>query len=312
MRGMEVGIELVNYCEEAYIEEAKVDNEKDSSLKLTQWAQMGDIYSPTNKTIKKLPAGYYMVYTTNGRRFFEKRDLETDSLINFPGSMLDDVYQEIKSFWDKNEVFEKYGFLHRRGYMFTGPAGSGKTCFVQMVIEKLIAEDGIVINGSINPRALSESIKELRVIEPKRKIVCIFEDIDAIVHSFGEEDLLAFLDGETLTNHVLNIATTNYPEKLDHRIIHRPRRFDRVIVVDMPKEEMRTTYFKEKLQIEDEEIKKYVDITDGFSFAAMAELVIMVKCFEHDLETAANEISKQLKTKFNSKEYYCDSLGFKD
>ncbi len=42
-------------------------------------------------------------------------------------------------------------------------------------------------------------------------MVCIFEDIDAIVQEHGEDELLALLDGEARIDYVLNVATTNYP-----------------------------------------------------------------------------------------------------
>ena len=58
----------------------------------------------------------------------------------------------------------------------------------------------------------------LRSIEPDTQIVCLFEDIDAYIGTYGEEEILSLLDGETQINKVLNVATTNYPRKLDQRI----------------------------------------------------------------------------------------------
>jgi len=40
----------------------------------------------------------------------------------------------------------------------------------------------------------------------------------------------------------LNIASTNYPEKLDRRIISRPRRFDRILRIDAPDARVREAY----------------------------------------------------------------------
>jgi ATP-dependent 26S proteasome regulatory subunit len=55
---------------------------------------------------------------------------------------------------------------------------------------------------------------------------------------------LSVLDGENQVDKVLNIATTNYPEKLDRRLVGRPRRFDRLIYIDMPNHVVRREYFK--------------------------------------------------------------------
>ena len=63
------------------------------------------------------------------------------------------------------------------------------------------------------------ALKVFREIEPNRSIIYIFEDIDSIIEHHGEDEILSVLDGEMQVNKVLNIATTNYPERLDRRIV---------------------------------------------------------------------------------------------
>ena len=45
----------------------------------------------------------------------------------------------------------------------------------------------------------------------------------------------------------VNLATTNYPEKLDRRIISRPRRFDRILRIDAPDARRREAYIAQKV-----------------------------------------------------------------
>jgi hypothetical protein len=50
--------------------------------------------------------------------------------------------------------------------------------------------------------------------------------VDAMLREGQEERLLSFLDGKTQIDHVLFMATTNYPERLDQRFRARPSRFE--------------------------------------------------------------------------------------
>ena len=94
------------------------------------------------------------------------------------------------------------------------------------------------------------------------------------------------MDGNHQVDKVVNIATTNYPEDLDKRLVSRPRRFDRLIKITSPGEAMRMEYLARKLGSTHThaEIERWVRLSDGLSFAAMADLVISVCCLGNDLE----------------------------
>ncbi len=170
------------------------------------------------------------------------------------------------------------------------------------MIKKVIDQNGVVLLCE-HPQLLEMGLLDLRSVEPDRFIVCLFEDIDALIQRFGEKEILAVLDGESQVNKVLNIATTNYPEVLDPRIVARPRRFDKVIRIDWPSKEVRRHYFKHKLKIPTEELDTWVKATNKFSFAACAELVISVKCLDNDFDSAVKNLRKLMQDKPNSKDY---------
>jgi len=260
----------------------KNKNIKDKS-KWNQWAYAGpDIFSPVGSTSPKLPRGIYSVVITQQGVLFMKKTICVDDLLSFPDSVSDKILKEITKFWERGNLFEKHGFLHRRGYLLYGPAGSGKSCLLHQIINNIASLNGVVFICDTNPSSFNVGLTSFRQVEPERPVICVFEDIDAIVQHYGEDDLLSLLDGENQINKVLNIATTNYPKKLDGRLIARPRRFDRVIKIGMPTSEIRKIYFKEKLHLENNNLDKWVKETEGLSFAAMAELVISVCCFEND------------------------------
>jgi SpoVK/Ycf46/Vps4 family AAA+-type ATPase len=119
-------------------------------------------------------------------------------------------------------------------------------------------------------------------------MVCVFEDIDAIIQHYGDSDLLQWLDGNHQVDKAVNIATTNYPEKLDRRIISRPRRFDRILRIDAPDARMREAYIARKVpELTGPELAKWVELSSDLPFAALAELVISVCCMGNELEESA-------------------------
>lgn len=279
-------------------------------VSLSQWAIAGpNKFLAIGDTYPTLKPGVYCMFDTSHGMIFEQINVCVDEFLEFPNSKSGSILAEIDDFWKKWEVFSNYGFLHRRGFLLYGPAGGGKTVLVQQIIARVVKNGGIVFICK-KPCWLSDGLQVFRRVEPKRPVVCVYEDIDALIDRYCEADILSVLDGENQIDRVLNIGTTNYPEKLDKRIVGRPRRFDRVIKIDMPEDDVRRVYFKHKLKIDDGELDEWVKATEDFSFAAMAELVISVKCFDHPLTDSAKTLRELLAAKASSKEFDKSTLGF--
>jgi hypothetical protein len=279
---------------------------------LRQWAKISDDeYTPVGECKEILPAGLYDFYMSNKGPIFVKKTIQVDTLIHFPDSLSESVLQEINRFWSSKEAFSKYGFLQRRGYMLYGPQGSGKSCLVQQIVKGIIDLNGLAFMCNKDAAEVGGILSTLRIIEPERPIVCLFEDIDAIIHNKGEAEILSLLDGEIQISNVLNIATTNYPERLDKRIIARPRRFDRLIKVNMPEARIRRIYLEHKLKdATPEEIDLWVSSTEKFSFAALADLVISVKCLGNPFEDTVAALKKLQTKSVSSKEFDTVAVGF--
>lgn len=265
------------------------------SFHYIQWTNLGDgVYTHTGKTQKELdPSAYSLFEDNHGTIYLRKEDVNSDELIEFKDSITDKILSEIETFWGAKKIFQHYGFLHRRGYLFYGKAGCGKSGIIYLIINKIIKRGGIVLLCD-HPKMLSEEVKIIRHIEPHKHIVCVFEDIDAIIAKHGENGVLSFLDGESQADDILNIATTNYPERLDKRIVARPRRFDRRIKINPPSASIRQEFFAKKLGIT-EDIDKWVKSSDGFSFAGMTELVISVRALGIEFDKAVKEINNLIK-----------------
>jgi len=275
-------------------------------IKIVTWAVCGvNVFKPVADTSNQLAPGIYNIVNTQEHGIiFKKKELRVDDLLLFPDSLSDKIMKEIMHFWSCGDRFKKHGFLHRRGYMLYGPAGSGKTCLVHQIMNNIIESGGIVFQCDSIPNTFSTGLQLFRQVEPFRPTVCLFEDLDAIIESSSEDTILSLLDGENQIDKALNVATTNYPERMDKRIVGRPRRFDRVILIDMPPPEVRELYFREKLKITDEdELSTWVKVSDRFSFAALAEIVISVKCFDKSLEESANNLRRMSIDRISSTQY---------
>src|SRR5262249_56137690 len=103
--------------------------------------------------------------------------------------------------------------------------------------------------------------------------VGVLGEMEAISEEYGDSDLLQWLDGNHQVDRAVNIATTNYPEKLDRRIVSRPRRFDRILRIDAPDARMREAYFAKKVpELSAVDLAKWTELSDGLPVAAVAEV----------------------------------------
>lgn len=288
-------------------------SEERSGRGFVQWAEIfKDVYTATGQVERKLPSGLYKVSVDNkGNFYFEKQPIKVDETIRFSDSIADQILKEIENFWSLRNLYEENKFLHRRGYLLYGPQGCGKSIIVQQIIEGVTQNKGLSIWIDCYPDERLPAIQVLRVVEPDRPILVIFEDIDAIINKYGESGLLSFLDGEGQTDKILCLATTNYPERLDKRIVARPRRFDRVIKIGAPSTTVRREYFKHKIKdLSDEQLDQWVTSTSGFSFAALADLIISVKCFKYSFDDAVEKLRKLLGSSPSSEEFKSSKTGF--
>ena len=259
-----------------------------------QWMITGtNTFQVCGRTVPELPAGAYSCFQDNcGNPVFQVRDLHVDELIDFPDSLPANILQEIERFWTMGDRFARYGFLHRRGYLFYGKQGCGKSSLIHQIIARVVA-DGHVAFFCQHPYFFTRCVQRFREVEPERPIVCVFEDIDAIIQNYGDSELLQWLDGNTQVDKAVNLASTNYPEKLDRRIISRPRRFDRILRIDAPDARMREAYFARKLpELSADELRRWVELSEGIPFAALAEMVISVCCLDNDLVETAELLKK--------------------
>lgn len=259
---------------------------KKTNNKSTKWSELSkNVFKASNDTFPTLQAGTYEIQYREGIGIvYVKRSIKTDKLIEFPDMVQDDVVRGIEDFWQKKEIFKRFGQLHKRGVFIYGPPGSGKTCTVNLLSKKLTGNGGIVIYCN-NPHLATQGLQVIRSIEPERPIIYVMEDIDEMLRQYGESALLSLLDGENKVENIVFVATSNYPEMLSERFLDRPSRFDERIEVGMPSAQARAIYLRSVLSedvLTNEDLRYWVADTENFSIAHLRELFVSVICLGRD------------------------------
>lgn len=278
-----------------------------------QWMS-GDnkTFCPASRVIKELPPGYYSIgMTMDGQVFFTAQNPHTEKLIKFPETTSDMVVAEIEKFWDKENTYKENGLSYRRGIILYGKPGGGKTSTIKLTIKNLIERKGIVLDFGA-AHSFRAGLSVLREIQPDTPVIVLMEDIDAILNGYNESEVLNILDGVVPIHKCLFLATTNYPERLGARIMNRPSRFDKRFEIGMPNPESRKIYLKSisNGELKGDEIKKWVEDTDGLAIAHLKELFVSVKILGYKYADAIDAL-KGLSTKLYSDEYTEGTLPVK-
>lgn len=312
-------ISIADFMDNVDIPPLSPYKEKFAGSGFSQWTtEDGTRFFPACSTVESLTPGTYEIQETNRGICFAKIETKNDKLLVFPETNAQKVIQEITNFWDKEEIYHKYGLVHRRGIILYGPPGSGKSSTIRIVVDDVIQRKGIVIKFG-HPNLFLEGVRILRKIQPDCPIVALMEDIDGILQIFNESEVLNILDGVEKVEKIVYLATTNYPETLGPRIMNRPSRFDRRYKMPHPSDESRKLYFEYLLDQVDEQdrsliaskldIKKWVKDTDEMSVAHLKELFISVCILGDSYQESLEILQKMTEEKPSSNEDFC-SIGF--
>jgi len=177
--------------------------------------------------------GKIVIYVSNGghwSKFASRGARKLDSVILEQG-LKDKVVQDVHSFLNNSQWYRDLGIPYRRGYLFYGFPGSGKTSFIYALAGELAMNICIVnlSNGDLDDNQLNSLLNNA----PSRSILLI-EDVDAAfvqrsadgqMNAITFSGLLNALDGVAAQEGRLLFMTTNKVEALDPALI-RPGRVD--------------------------------------------------------------------------------------
>lgn len=268
--------------------------------KTSGWITDGSLYMPCAQFAESLEPGFYTGGVGMNGPFIKKKNLVTDELITIDNDTPRKVLNGLEKFWNNKQKFRDLGVIWKRGVLLYGPPGTGKTAICSLIAEMAINKGAIVLSSRTPVQELSEVLETIRTIQPETPIVVLIEDIDQILMRGGEHELLQVLDGDQQVDNTVFIATTNYPNLIDNRIIKRPSRFDEIIEICPTKnKKIRKEFIRQKsVNIPESELDTWTEKSEDMSFAHIKEMIILHECFDKTLDDAKNQITEMMQNEF--------------
>jgi len=199
------------------------------------------------------------------------------------------IVGEITKFFESRDRYKKLRVGWKRGLIFYGPPGNGKTISLKAMMHSLYSrpDDPIPtlyvrsLSSYNGPEySLNAIFSRARQMAP---CLLVFEDLDSIVTDAVRSYFLNQVDGLENNDGIFMVGSTNHLDRLDPGISKRPSRFDRKYLFPEPSLEQRKQYcafWRKKL--EDNEDVAFPErlegaiaaITKGFSFAYIQEAFV--------------------------------------
>lgn len=160
----------------------------------------------------------------------KRRPRPIESVILQKG-MMEELIADMKLFRSREEWYIERGIPYRRGYLLSGPPGSGKSSAV-VALASHFDMDIAIMNLNSSDRT-DDELRDSMADVPTNTLVLI-EDIDCVFTERKAEKkrnkltfsgLLNAIDGVAAGEGRILFLTTNHPEKLDPALV-RPGRAD--------------------------------------------------------------------------------------
>ena len=250
--------------------------------------------------LRKLVKDYVNHRKQIQEKLFKTGEKVLDDVI-LPEELKQSILDDIRNFLRNRKKYAEFGMVWKRGYIFHGPPGNGKTLFLRKLggafglsmtdMTNRITTDGTLSlpqhaepyeNGSILSLNMlasggdDENPPEIYYLEDMEKVIGKNND------DFGRITLSNFLtaiDGVSrLANGLILIGTTNHKDRLENSILGRPGRFDRVYEFAKPTNTEINKFFERRgFLIKNKKVTaEYSDLMMGknFSMAFVEDFIL--------------------------------------
>ena len=199
------------------------------------------------------------------------------------------IAADVHDFFDSRELYRAYAVPWKRGIIFHGSPGCGKTMSIKALMNSVSQRADHVSclvvrrmdSTCIEPQdGMHMIFQRARAMAP---CVLVLEDLDSLVTGTTRSYFLNEVDGLEDNNGILMIGSTNHLERLDAGISKRPSRFDRKYHFKVPDLGLRRRHcemWRGKLEENGdvefgaEVVEMVARMTEGFSFAYLKELLV--------------------------------------
>lgn len=209
----------------------------------------------------------------DGEDISYERDHEWKDIF-LPEQLKSNIKGSIEGFLNSRHIYEEQNIAWKRGLLFFGPAGNGKSSILRTIISNYDFKP-----VSVLPSANDDSMRDaFAYAEMQNPALLFFEDLDSLLQNVNLSLFLNLMDGITTKNGILIVATANDISHFPDNIKDRPSRFDRKFEIPLPDETMAFKYFKKWFvkTISDKDLKGLSAFTtkNKFSYAYIKELYI--------------------------------------
>ncbi|KAG0634088.1 P-loop containing nucleoside triphosphate hydrolase protein [Tuber brumale] len=198
-------------------------------------------------------------------------------------TMKNHLRSDVENFFNSRDIYKHLGVPWKRGIIFHGPPGNGKTISIKALM-KSIPYPSLYVKSFKSymgdEYGMAVAFNKARAFAP---CILILEDLDSLIDPRNRSFFLNELDGIAENDGILVLGTTNHLEALDPGIVSRPSRFDRKYFFPMPNLEERKVYChywqvklkgNDRVEFSDGLVEMIAEWTPDFSFAYLKEAFI--------------------------------------
>lgn len=254
---------------------------KNDEDKLTKLLEEFDVFYAENNLYKNKKIEFK---TYEAFKILPESTRKFDTIKLYDG-FLEEIQENVLDILLKPEKYKKFNIPLKRGVLFSGIPGGGKTSSVDAICSELAGKvtifmvSAVSIHSTIDIESLYTTARRLA------PSLIVFEDVDLLGgnRDVGEYsnlvgELLNQLDGSEPNDMIVTVATTNHPDRLDSALSKRPSRFDRHLKFELPNQELRLEILKQYLS----------------AYKITEELENSLKSISHDLRECSGARIKEV------------------
>ncbi|WP_052574010.1 ATP-binding protein [Haloferula sp. BvORR071] len=213
-------------------------------------------------------------------KFHQLPQIQREEVI-LPEEVLQRIERHTVDFSRQAQRLKAAGRHLKRGILFHGPPGTGKT-YSAMYLASRMPERTVFLLTGADMGMIEKAVSMARVLQPS---TLILEDVDLIGTKREQQvvganavlfELLNQMDGLADDADLLFILTTNRPDVLEPALAARPGRIDQAIQIPPPDEDCRRRLFElygKGLKVETKNLGGLIKRLEGVSAAFIRELL---------------------------------------